>query len=41
MWLRISFDDVINKSDKSKEWDIRFKRLAEARKSFLEMKICN
>ena len=37
----ISFDDVINESDKSKEWDIRFKRLEEARKSFLKMKICN
>ena len=37
----ISFDDVINKSDKSMEWDTKFKRLVEARKSFLKMKICN
>lgn len=36
----ISFDDVINKSDKSKEWDIRFKKLAEAKKAFQEMKVC-
>ena len=37
----ISFDDVINKSDKSMEWDTKFKRFEEARKAFQEMKVCN